>query len=91
MIAVGLPHGEAQDEDSLNREHDDNGGDDLATEAIVNIVRSLHEGGPSAVRDLRRLTAALEDISSAFMERDHQGLEDAASDARDVLHEMLTE
>jgi streptomycin 6-kinase len=91
MIAVGFGrHGEGQDEDNLNREQDGDGDDDIATEAIVQIVRNLHEGGPSAVRDLRRFTSALEDICSAFMERDHQGVEEAASEARDVLNDMLS-
>jgi hypothetical protein len=91
MIAVGMPgpHGE-NDEDSLDREQDGKG-DDIATEAIVSIVRNLHEGGPSAVRDLRRFTSALEGICEAYMSRDHQGLEEAASEAVDVLNDMLSE
>jgi hypothetical protein len=92
MIAIGLPgspHGE-NDEDSLDREQDGKG-DDIATEAIVSIVRNLHEGGPSAVRDLRRFTSALEGICEAYMSRDHHGLEEAASEAVDVLNDMLTE
>jgi hypothetical protein len=91
MIAIGLPgpHG-AQDEDSLNREQDGGGEDnDIATEAIVSIVHNLHRGGPSAVRDLRKFTAALEAMCEAFMARDRKGLEDAASDARDALEGMI--
>jgi hypothetical protein len=91
MIAVGMPspHGE-NDEDALDREQDGKG-DDIATEAIVQIVRNLHEGGPSAVRDLRRFTSALEGICEAYMSRDHHGLEEAASEAVDVLNDMLSE
>jgi streptomycin 6-kinase len=89
MIAVGLPHGES-DEDSLNREHDDNGGDDdIATEAIVSIVHNLHRGGPSAVRDLRKFTSALESLCEAFMQKDSHGVEEAASDACDALRDMI--
>jgi hypothetical protein len=98
MIAIGLPggpHGEGQDdepnEDNLDREGHGGKGDDIATEAIVQIVRNLHEGGPSAVRDLRRFTSALEEICEAFMSHDHQGLEEAASEAVDVLNDMLSE
>jgi hypothetical protein len=91
MIAVGMPSPHGEDEDSLDRERDGNGDDDLATEAIVSIVRNLHEGGPSAVRDLRRFTSALEGICEAYMSRDHQGLEEAASEAVDVLNDMLSE
>ena len=91
MIAIGLPHGEAQDEDSLDREGHGGKGDDIATEAIVQIVRNLHEGGPSAVRDLRRFTLALEGICEAYMAKDSHGVEEAASEAVDVLNDMLSE
>jgi hypothetical protein len=91
MIAIGLPHGgEGPDEDSLNREQDGNGDDgDLATEAVMNIVRNLQEGKASAVRELRAFTAALEALCDAFMDRDYHAVGEAASDARDVLHVML--
>jgi|SRR6516162_11740810 hypothetical protein len=88
-IEIGSPHGEGQDEDSLNRERDGNGDDDIATEAICSIVRNLHQGGPSAVRDLRKFTSALEDMCQAFMDRDRKGFEDAASDARDALEGLI--
>jgi hypothetical protein len=100
MVMIGLrPHQLAseQDEDNLDREHDqrdqeDHGGDeDLATEAVVSIVRNLHEGGPSAVRDLRLFIKALQAITDAFMAHDQAGLEDAASEACDVLHNMMSE
>jgi hypothetical protein len=94
MIAVGLPghHGEASDEDQLDRERDDDGGDgDLATEAIVSIVRNLEHGKASAVRQLRAFTSALEAMCEAFMQRDYHGVGDAASDARDALNDMLQE
>jgi len=55
MIAVGLgrPHGDAQDEDGLDRERDNGGGDDsdIATEAIMSIVNHLKHSKASAVRD----------------------------------------
>jgi hypothetical protein len=93
MIAIGMPHAEGQDEDSLNREQagGDGGEDnDIATEAIVSIVHNLHRGGPSAVRDLRKFTAALEAMCEAFMARDRKGFEDAASDARDALEDLIS-
>src|SRR5262245_22509734 len=89
MIAIGLPsHRGEEDEDSLNRERDNGGngnGDDgdLATEAIVSIVRNLERGKAATVRDLRRFTAALEDLADAFMGRDYHTVGDAASYARD--------
>jgi hypothetical protein len=92
MISVGIPsaHGEGQDEDSLDRERDGNGDDgDLATEAVMNIVRNLQHGKASAVRELRAFTAALEALCDAFMERDYHAVGEAASDARDVLNVML--
>jgi len=95
MIAVGLgrPHGEeAQDEDGLDRERDDGDGeDDLATEAVMSIVRNLEHGKASAVRQLRAFTSALEALCQAFMERDYHAVGEAASDARDALTDMLQE
>src|SRR5262249_45665531 len=93
MIAIGLPghHGEQADEDNLNREQDGEGGDDLATEAIMSIVNRLHHGKASAVRDLRAFTAALEALCEAFMARDYHAVGDAASDARDALHDLISE
>jgi len=93
MIAIGLPshHGEAQDEDGLDREHQDDGGDDVATEAIVSIVNHLKHAKASAVRDIRAFTAALEDLCQAFVDRDYHRVGEAASDARDALHELISE
>jgi len=94
MIAIGLPthHGEQQDEDGLDRERDDGDGeDDLATEAVMSIVRNLEHGKASAVRQLRAFTSALEALCQAFMERDYHAVGEAASDARDALNDMLQE
>ena len=93
-ITIGMtPHGDdSQDEDRLDREQDHDGGDgDLATEAVASIIQNLHEGGPSAVRDLPRLISAFEDMCQSFMDRDGHALEEAASEARDVLHDMMQE
>jgi len=60
-------------------------------EAIVSIVHNLHRGGPSAVRDLRKFTSALEDMCETYMSRDRKGFEDAASDARDALEGLIGE
>src|SRR5262245_57811605 len=93
MIAIALPghDGEEAVEDNLQRESNDGGGDgdDIATEAIVSIVHNLHRGGPSAVRDLRKFTSALEDMCETYMSRDRKGFEDAASDARDALEGLI--
>jgi hypothetical protein len=88
MIAIGLPHGEAQDEDSLDREQDGDDGD-LATEAVMSIVRNLQHGKAAAVRELRAFTGALEALCDAFLDRDYHAVGEAASDARDVLNVML--
>ena len=93
MIAVGFPggpHGQ-QDEDSLQREQDGNGGDDIAVEAISQIVRHLHDAGPSAVRDLRAHAHALLELCDAFMSRNQSDFEDAASNAVDTLHELISD
>ena len=92
MIAIGLPgpHGnEGQDEDSLNREQDGGNGDDIASEAIVNIVHNLHRGGPLAIRRVRLLARGLEDLCQAVMKKDDYALEEAAADARDALNNLI--
>ena len=92
MIAVGMPHGEQQDEDGLDRERDDDDGEsDLATEAVMSIVNHLKDGKASAVRDIRAFTAALEALCDAFMERDYHGVGEAADTARDALHNLIGE
>ena len=92
MIAVGMPgpHGDG-DEDGLDRERDDGGDDsDLATEAVMSILDDLKTRKASAVRDLRAYTAALEEMCDAFMDRDYHRVGEAASDARDALHEIIS-
>jgi len=94
MIAVGLgrPHGDAQDEDGLDRERDDGDGDsDVATEAIMSIVNHLKDSKASAVRDIRAFTQALEELCQAFMDRDYHAVGDAADAARDALHNLISE
>jgi hypothetical protein len=91
MIAImpGAPHG-GRDEDNLNREQDD-GGNPAADATIGSIVHCLQQGGPSGVRDLRRFTAVLEDLADAYMDKDRQGFEEAASEARDALNDLIEE
>ena len=90
MIAIGLPHGEGQDEDGLDRERNDGDGDsDLATDAIMSIVNHLKDSKASAVRDIRAFTAALEDLCQAFMDKDYHAVGDAADAARDALHNLI--
>jgi hypothetical protein len=87
MIAI-MPHGE-RDEDQLDREHD---GDNPAVEATIgSIVHRLQRGGPAAVRELRRFTAALKDLADAFMSKDSHGFNDAADEARDALNALIEE
>jgi len=90
MIAVGMPgpHGD-DDEDGLDRERDD-GDSDLATEAVMSILDDLKTRKASAVRNLRAYTAALEEMCDAFMDKDYHRVGEAASDARDALHEIIS-
>ena|SRR5262245_63099095 len=93
MIAIGLPHahGGEGDEDNLNREGDAGGGDnDLAAHVLVSIVHRLHRGGPSAVRDLRSFTQALEELADTHMAKDSHGFEDAAGDACNALEALIS-
>lgn len=91
MIAIGLPsHGE-DDEDSLDREQDGSGGDDLATEAITSIVEHLKRGKAGAVRDLRAFAAALNDMCDGFMAKDFHEVGDAADVAREALHNLISD
>jgi hypothetical protein len=90
MIAFSLPgaHGDAPDEDSLNREQGDDGDDDIAGDATVAIVECLHKG-PSGIRDVRLLARGLEDMAQAVMSHDDKALEDAACDFHEVLSGMI--
>ena len=95
MIAVGVPsaHGNDDNEDQLDREQDDDGGDDdsdLATAAVMSILDDLKTRKASAVRDLRAYTAALEEMCDAFMDRDYHRVGEAASEARDALHAIIS-
>ena len=91
MIAIGMPnpHGGQADEDGLDREQDDNGGDDIATEVIVKVIHRLHNGKASAVWDARLFADSLLELCDAFMKRDRQRFEEAASEAHDALHELI--
>jgi len=92
-IEIGSPHGNGQNEDDLNREHDGNGGDDdsdLATEAVMSILDDFKTRKASAVRDLRLYIDALAEMCDAFMDRDYHRVGEAASDARDALHAIIS-
>jgi hypothetical protein len=89
MIAIGLPHGE-RDEDQLDRQQDDDGSP-AAQATVGSIMHRLQRGGPSGIRDLRRFAAALEDLADAFMDKDRQGVDEAASEARDALNDIIQE
>jgi hypothetical protein len=91
MIAIGLPggpHGE-QDEDGLDREHDDKGESDIVEDAVCSIAEKLVRDGPPMIRAVRLLARAFEDMGQAAMKKDHHALEEAAADAchawRDVM------
>src|SRR5262249_449387 len=90
-VMIGMPHGEQgpQDQDSLNREQDDDGGNDDAAEWIVELVHALKREGTPAIRLMRLFTQALEAMCDAVMARDDAALEDAASDAHKALSEMM--
>ena len=91
MIAVGMPgpHGD-DDEDGLDRERNDGDDDsDVATEAIVSIVNHLKDSKASAVRDVRLFADALAELCDAFMSKDYHRVGDAASEARDRLHDLI--
>jgi hypothetical protein len=89
MLAIGLPHGEGgHDEDNLSREQDGDNGD-IAEQAIMGIVECLNDRGPGAVARIRQYARGLEAMADAYMERDHQALEDAAADAYQALSKLI--
>src|SRR5215471_6013557 len=93
MIAVGVPSAHGNDEDQLDREQDEDGGDDdsdLATEAVMSILDDFKTRKASAVRDLRLYIDALAELCDAFMDRDYHRVGEAASEARDALHEIIS-
>jgi hypothetical protein len=77
------------DEDSLERE--DEGEGDLAEVVVMSLVRSLSDAGPAAVHLLSKLIGSLDEMAEATMAKDHAGLEDAASDAHEVLSKLIEE
>jgi hypothetical protein len=93
MIAIGMPHGEQQDEDGLDREHDGDGGggDDIAADAIMSIVNHLKNAKASAVRDVRAFADSLYELCEAFMERNRPRFEEAAHEAREALSNLISE
>jgi hypothetical protein len=91
MIAIGLPHGEGQDEDQLDRERDGNGGQDqdIVEEAVCSIAERLVREGPPMIRAVRLLARAYEDMAQAAMKKDHHALEEAAADACDAMRTVI--
>jgi hypothetical protein len=91
MIAIGLPHGEGQDEDQLDRERDGNGGQDqdIVEEAVCSIAERLVREGPPMIRAVRLLARAYEDMAQAAMKKDHHALEEAAADACDAMRLVI--
>jgi hypothetical protein len=77
-----------RDEDNLDYSEDGEGGD-IAEQVIVSLVRCLSDSGPAGVHLLRKLTSAFEGMGDAVMERDHEGLEDAADAAHQALSKLL--
>jgi hypothetical protein len=93
-IAIGLPgaHGEGvQDEDALDREHDGNGEKDVVADGIMTIVDCLLHEGPPAIRRLRLVARAFEDMAQAVMAKDHHALEEAAADAHKALSDLTAD
>jgi hypothetical protein len=78
----------AHDEDSLGREDEGEGGD-IAEHVVMALVRCLADAGPAGVHLLRKFTQALEEMADATLERNHGALEDAASDAHEVLAKLI--
>jgi hypothetical protein len=78
------------DEDSLNHEAPGEEGEgDFAEAVVASLVRCLSDAGPAGVHLLRKLTSAFEAMGDAVMERDHEGLEDAADSAHQALSKLL--
>jgi len=97
MIAIGVPHaGEPDgDEDHLDREHGDDGGrgegfgKSPADVRINNLVRALHNGGPAAARVIKLYATSLIHLVDSFLDRDRHGMQEAAEEATDHLHEIV--
>jgi ERCC4-type nuclease len=70
-----------RDEDNLDRE-------DCDAEAVLHIIKAMRSKGPVAVRAVRLFAESLERLANAYMERDDQELEEAASDACEALVDL---
>lgn len=88
-LMIGMPrHDDDRNEDNLDREGDDSA-EGVAEQAMNSITEHLQDGGPSAVRALRKFASALEDLCEAYMEKDPHGFEDAAVAAHAALSHLI--
>lgn len=93
MIAI-MPHAGEPDEDHLERESGERGGEEgfgrtSAHDRIANLVAALTREGPSAARKIKLYSTSLMNLVDAFLDRDRHGLEQAAEEAVDHLHELI--
>jgi hypothetical protein len=87
MIAI-LPHaGEPDGNEDLDREGGANGGDSVAHKKVAQHIESLNREGPIAARRIRLYADALIHLVDAH--RDRHGLEEAADECVDALHEII--
>jgi hypothetical protein len=92
MIAIGLPHGEgAQDEDGLDHEHAGNGEKNVVEDGLMTIVADLLHKGAPAIRRLRLVARAFEDMAQAALAKDHRGLEEAVCAAHEALSDLTAD
>jgi hypothetical protein len=74
MIAIGLPHGEQQDdEDSLNRERDGNG-DNGPTDTLELLYQRLKDGDEVASHSAMGIARCIQEMAHQAARGDKSGL-----------------
>jgi hypothetical protein len=73
----------------LDRERGDDGGKSVAHKRIAQHIESLNREGPIAARRIWLYADALIHLVDAHTHRDRHGLEEAADECVDCLHELI--
>jgi len=93
MIAI-MPHGgDDRDEDDLDREGRDDGGDErgnsVAHKIIRSLVATLNHDGPAGARLIKLLGTAYCNMADSHVHGDTHGFDEACDEALNHLHEIV--
>jgi hypothetical protein len=91
MIAIGIPHAKPNKLDRREGHGNggQNGGGDIAEEAVRGIIDNIRERGPAAIGLLRLLSKSLARMCEAVEDRDERALNLAAGAAHRALQGLI--